>query len=283
MSGHLTSLPIVDEGAPEALGGLLGGAGPMLPRPDVRLPEGATHSAEVAAVLGAALEGLRAAAAGGGGSVFSLAGLGTSALRLLDETLGTGEVSIAVRDPSAPGSHSYRIDETLLPGLWRVRTANSSGAQVGDHLEAAAAPSVLLAASQEGTSGELPIGEPPPGVMNAMPLLSELRHRMQAPQDGSANHVISFTQLPMSDADMAFVQERLGHGPIEAESRGYGRCRVELTSRRNIWSVQFLNAMGTVILDTLEVGGPPEVLLAAREDFEDSAERLSELLAEQAR
>jgi hydrogenase-1 operon protein HyaF len=36
--------------------------------------------------------------------------------------------------------------------------------------------------------------------------------------------------------------------------------------------------MGSVILDTLEVGGVPVAVLAAREDFEDSAVRLAEIL-----
>ena len=43
-------------------------------------------------------------------------------------------------------------------------------------------------------------------------------------------------------------------------------------------ALQFINGMGNVILDTLEIGGVPISVLAAREDFEDSAERLSEIL-----
>ena len=43
-------------------------------------------------------------------------------------------------------------------------------------------------------------------------------------------------------------------------------------------SVQFFNAMDTIILDTLEVGGVPVVALAASEDFEDSAERLQQII-----
>ena len=38
------------------------------------------------------------------------------------------------------------------------------------------------------------------------------------------------------------------------------------------------NAMDTIILDTLEVGGVPVVALAASEDFEDSAERLQQII-----
>ena len=50
------------------------------------------------------------------------------------------------------------------------------------------------------------------------------------------------------------------------------------TGLRHVWAVQYVNGMGNVILDTLEVGGVPVSVLAAKEDFEDSAERLAEIL-----
>jgi hydrogenase-1 operon protein HyaF len=82
----------------------------------------------------------------------------------------------------------------------------------------------------------------------------------------------------MSPVDMTFLQESVGNGPIQLTSRGYGTCRVLATGVRNVWSVQFFNAMDTIILDTLEVGGVPAVARAADEDFEDSAERLQEII-----
>ena len=42
--------------------------------------------------------------------------------------------------------------------------------------------------------------------------------------------------------------------------------------------MQYVNGLGKVILDTLEVGGVPVSVIAAREDFEDSAARLAEIL-----
>ena len=50
------------------------------------------------------------------------------------------------------------------------------------------------------------------------------------------------------------------------------------TGLRHVWAVQYINSMGAVILDTLEVGSVPVAVLAAPEDFEDSAERLAEIL-----
>ena len=70
----------------------------------------------------------------------------------------------------------------------------------------------------------------------------------------------------------------LGQVPLVIRSGGFGSSRVFATGLRHVWAVQFINGMGNVILDTLEIGGVPISVLAAREDFEDSAERLSESL-----
>ena len=96
-------------------------------------------------------------------------------------------------------------------------------------------------------------------------------------QPGDRSQIINFTLLPMSPVDMTFLQETLRNGPIQLISRGYGTCRILATGTRNVWSVQFFNSMDTIILDTLEVGGVPTVAIAADEDFEDSAERLTEI------
>ena len=46
----------------------------------------------------------------------------------------------------------------------------------------------------------------------------------------------------------------------------------------NTWRVVYYNSQDTVILNSVEVCGIPEVACAAREDLEDSAERLTEVL-----
>ena len=70
----------------------------------------------------------------------------------------------------------------------------------------------------------------------------------------------------------------LGQIPLVIRSGGYGSSRVFATGLKHVWAVQYINSMGNVILDTLEIGGVPVSVLAAREDFEDSAERLGEIL-----
>lgn len=224
---------------------------------------------EAAPVLRVLLTALQQVGAGAVPVVIPLEGLSDEATAALFDALAEGEVTASVR-----GAHVYRLRETALHGVWHVKDETARR----EYLEVADVPQVVRGADLEATKELLSIGKPPEGVMNVLPLLAELRHRMQTWKPGEANHVVSFTLLPMNEVDMRHLEAQLGHGPVMAESRGYGRTRVELTGHRHIWSVQYLNVMGAVVLDTLEVGDVPGALLAGREDFEDSAERLAELL-----
>lgn len=186
------------------------------------------------------------------------------------ESLGRGEVHLRVE-----GTRVYDIVETALCGVWLVQGGN--GAET--YLEVADVPSAVRAANAQGTRAAMVMpAQAPPGAMNVMPVLQEVAYHQAAWQPQQPTHTISFTLLPMNDVDMPFLKATLGVGPVQAESGGYGTCRVALTGLRNVWSVQFLSAMGNVILDTLEIGDVPVALCAARQDLEDSAARLEELL-----
>ena len=95
---------------------------------------------------------------------------------------------------------------------------------------------------------------------------------------GSEPHVINLTLLPVSDDDMQFLTESLGGGPVVILSRGYGNCRITSTSTRYTWWVQYFNSQDTLILNSIEISEVPEVACAAREDIQDSASRLAEIL-----
>jgi hydrogenase-1 operon protein HyaF len=73
------------------------------------------------------------------------------------------------------------------------------------------------------------------------------------------------------------LSEHLGTGWIDIVSRGYGNCRMTATAVQNLWWVQFFNSDDRLILNTLEVTDVPEAALAAAEDLQDSALRLSDI------
>ncbi len=205
---------------------------------------------------------------------FDLTRLSAENIRLLDQMLGDGEVSMVLSGPV-----EVQVQETVLTGVWRLRATDRSGKVVGEVLEVSAVPTEMReAASMTRAVVELPPLEAAMDTMNAMPLLAEVKHRAESWRPGDPNHVISFSLLPVTEGDMALIKRTLGLGPVQAVSGGYGTARVVATACRNVWSVQFLNARDAVVLDTLEIGDVPAAIRAADEDFADSAERLAEIL-----
>ncbi|OCK53956.1 hydrogenase accessory protein HypB [Bradyrhizobium sp. LMTR 3] len=204
--------------------------------------------------------------------LFRIGNLSDLERRLIAEVLGEGDLAGVV---ALPGGRVAQIQESVLAGIWRVRIETDAA---HEYVEVGAIPEIVRRAATDLTSSDLMIGAAPDGAMNVLPVLAEVRERALAWQPGMRSQIINFTLLPMSAVDLAFLQQSVGNGPIQLISRGYGTCRVLATGIRNVWSVQFFNAMDTIILDTLEVGGVPMAALAAEEDFWGSAERLQEII-----
>ncbi|MCK9201508.1 MAG: hydrogenase expression/formation protein [Gallionella sp.] len=194
-------------------------------------------------------------------------------VRLLNQTMGEGEVSIAVR-----GSAQYRIQETVFASVWRVREYAADGRLVSDALMACAIPPIVRQLALDGAILECAIPEKSGGLMNSPAVLVEIAHKAATRKAGDAAHVVNLTLLPMSPADMDCLVQTLGIGTVTILSRGYGNCRIGSTRLSNVWWVQYFNSMDTLILNTLEVADVPEVALASGEDHEDSIERLGEWL-----
>ncbi|WP_342724096.1 hydrogenase expression/formation protein [Bradyrhizobium sp. B097] len=204
--------------------------------------------------------------------LYKLANLSDLERKLISEVLGEGEVAGVV---ALPDGSLVQIREAVLAGIWRVRIGSEPA---HEYVEIGAIPQIVRRAATDLTSTDLVIGSAPDGAMNVLPVLAEIRERARSWRSGMGAHVINLTLLPMSAVDLAFLQQSVGKGPVQLIFRGYGSCRVQATGIRNVWSVQFFNSMDSIILDTLEVGGVPIVALAADEDFEDSAERLQEII-----
>lgn len=192
---------------------------------------------------------------------------------LLTEVLGEGEVSGVA---ALPDGVIAQIQEASMAGLWRIRFLDAGGNLSADYLEIGVIPEIVKRAAAF-TANRLTFGAAPAGAMNVMPLLTEIGDRMNAHRAGDPSHTVNFSLLPVSDVDMAFLQQTLGDGPVQLISRGYGSCKITATGARNVWSVQFFNASNAVILDTLEIGDVPAAACAADDDFRDSAERLRQI------
>ncbi|MBY6262476.1 hydrogenase expression/formation protein [Azospirillum sp. 412522] len=192
-------------------------------------------------------------------------------LALVDEALGEGEVAVKVER----AGDRLEIQEASLAGVWRVRAFGDGATR--ESLLVGSFPRVALNRAFNAT-GPITAGPAPAGLMNGMPILTELLDRSAAWRRGDPPHAVNFSLLPHTPEDLAFIELRLGVGATTILSRGYGNCRVTATATPNVWWVRYYNSVDTLILDTVEIVDVPAVVCAAAEDIADSAERLAEIL-----
>jgi len=252
---------------------------PRLPEPeDLAGQRGALR------VLRAVLQ----AAEGGAPASVPLAGLSAAERTLVNQVLGEGEVS-AQWLPTEGDVRSARVQESVFAGVWRVighDDAEAHGDEGAlDHIEVGPFPELLRRAAElDGRNPPEVTVAPPEGVLNSHHVLAELAQHRAAWATGAAdrgarpNEVVNLTLLPMSPADIAWMDHVLGTGRVLILSRGYGNCRITSTRTPHTWRVVYYNSEDRVILNTVEVGELPAVAQAAPEDLADTRERLAEVL-----
>ena len=206
-----------------------------------------------------------------------LAGLPAGPLRVLNESLGEGEVCIRVATRNGDGG-LVRIQETLFAGVWREQHLSGDGALEHDWLRACAVPPVVVERAQRASTVHVPAIAVPAGAMNSPALITEIREHVLRHAPGQPAHVINLTLLPLTPEDQAVLERAAPVGPVAILSRGFGNCRITSTLLRNLWRVQYFNSMQTLILNTFEVVEVPEVVIAAADDLADSRSRMGELL-----
>jgi hydrogenase-1 operon protein HyaF len=193
--------------------------------------------------------------------------------KLVNQILGEGEVSISF--DGAPRAH---VQESVLAGIWRTFYFDDDDRIAIDLLEVADVPHIVNARRDDAKAIDTTEPAPSQDVPNAMPILVELEDRRLDFERNGKTHTINLTLLPLSQAELEFIDRRLGRGPVDVLSRAYGKCEVISTHSANVWWVRYFNSMGTLILNTLEITGVPQVVVAASEDIRDSAHRLNEIL-----
>jgi hydrogenase-1 operon protein HyaF len=202
-----------------------------------------------------------------------LTSLSAAALAIANQMLGEGEVSIRI-----DGARTFRIQESVFTGVWRVCETACDATLVGDWLEVAPLPRVVVDAARAAASPALAPVAFLPGAMNSPALVSEIRAQMHSRRPDGRAHVVNLTLFPLTPDDHRVLAAALPVGPVALLSRGFGNCRITSTLARDVWRVQYFNSMSTLILDTIEVVEAPEPALAAVEDLVDSRARLAELV-----
>jgi hydrogenase-1 operon protein HyaF len=201
-----------------------------------------------------------------------LAGLARPTLRVINETLGEGEVSAMLE-----ADHEIRIQETVFSGIWRQQHLRGTHL-LHDYLLAAPIPPIVVACARERASSTLRALPIPAGAMNVPALVNELQEAVTRSGAGVAQHIINLTLLPLSQEDSAHLDAVLDGGSVVVLSRGFGNCRISSTAATNVWRVQYFNNMQTLILNTIEVVEIPEVAVAGAEDLVETRDRLADLV-----
>jgi hydrogenase-1 operon protein HyaF len=204
----------------------------------------------------------------------NLSGLDAESRELVNQVLGEGEVSLTYNGPVRA-----RTQESILAGVWRTFYLDQDDNVTVDLLEVADVPHVVRTPNSNHRAVDIGGEDVPEEIMNALPILAELETHCEKYAQDKTPHSINLTLLPLSEADVEFLDGRLGRGPIDVLSRGYGKCQIISTQVANVWWVRYYNSMGTLILNTIEVVDVPQVLCAAPEDIRDSTERLAEIIA----
>ncbi|MCY0964842.1 hydrogenase expression/formation protein [Parathalassolituus penaei] len=210
--------------------------------------------------------------------VVPLAGIDADACALLYQTLGEGEVALMVQAPD----YHLRVQETVLAGVWWIQQVNADQQLQQQWLEVGAIPTAVSRHAFPALhSDSFELGPRPADLLNGASVMVELldQARCHAAAPLSEPYVVNLSLLPFSDEDHRWLNQRLRVGHVVILSRGYGNCRITSTGVAGIWRVQYFNSTDQLILDTLEVVKVPQVACAAREDLEDSAERLREIHA----
>lgn len=242
--------------------------------PDIPEPENLVGLNEAKRILLEIKAGLDSYKVGEKTVIIDMNGLDDQNQALVNQVLGEGEVS------ALGGGGAIQAQESVLAGVWRVRTGNEQGEVINDIVEIADFPTTVLDHTFSNmAAAPKPVPEVlPPGVLNSTPLVVELDDALKEYRPGDLAHVINLTLLPQTDEDIAFMGSQLGYGNTTILSRGYGNCRISSTGTNNIWWVQFFNSQDVIILNTIEVTTIPGVACAAQEDLEDSAYRLGEII-----
>ena len=241
--------------------------------PDVPEKEEAQAFGPALEKLDAVLDALRSTPAPGSTLTIGLNTLDKTNRDFISQLLGEGEVSIIA-------GTAIQAQEAVLTGVWRIYEVDQSGSLTDDRIEVGDFPASILKAAQDAAGPALlpADGISDPNIMNAPALLTELADKVASYRDGDAPHVVNLSLLPMTDEDSAFLDRCLGTGAVTILSRGYGNCRISSTEVKNAWWVRYFNSREALILNTIEIVKIPAVACAAKEDLEDSAQRLTEIL-----
>ncbi len=119
-------------------------------------------------------------------------------------------------------------------------------------------------------------------LMNAIPVLNEIRHSLEALRERGETRTINIYNFPLTDDDAAFLDHALGRGLIRIHYDGLEHTFWQETNISGVWWGEYRNSSNKVVLRTIEIAEFPPLARAQREDIDDGIGRIDRVVAAQA-
>jgi hydrogenase-1 operon protein HyaF len=124
-----------------------------------------------------------------------------------------------------------------------------------------------------------PSGEP--GLSgNAPPLLREVAEQVKHLLESGEPSAIDLSALPLTPADLDWLQEKLGAGEIAVTLQANGESTLNETACPGVWWVTHHNEQGAVTSQLIEVAFVPELVKAHPQDVAIGLETLELLISD---
>lgn len=113
---------------------------------------------------------------------------------------------------------------------------------------------------------------------NARPLLHELQALLTRYLETGQMGAIDLTALPLTPADLDWLETQLGQGEIQMTLESQGRSTLVETGLPGVWWIRHYNEAGGLLTQLLEVTEVPELARAHRDEMQRGRDHLDLLL-----
>lgn len=115
---------------------------------------------------------------------------------------------------------------------------------------------------------------------NARALLGEIETLLDRLVRHGEGGTLDIRALPLSGADRAWLQERLGRGEVEIHLDLGGHSRVVETAFPGVWWIEHRNEHGHLASEFIQVAYVPELISAHPDDVESGLDHLRSRIAD---
>lgn len=110
----------------------------------------------------------------------------------------------------------------------------------------------------------------------AQAIFTEVAERLDQLLEDNEDSAIDLRSLPLTDADLAELEELLGKGEVAAELNVLGPTSIWETAYAGVWWVRHFGAGQKIATEQLAITAVPEILKAHNDDIAAAAQRIRE-------